>query len=156
MTDKQLIDLAIKAMDNAYTPYSGFKVGVALLSKSGKVFTGCNIENGSFSPTVCAERTAFYKAISEGENTFAKIAVVGGQDGKITDFRGTFEEYRAVQARKVQAAPVQKTVPEPKKEKPKNTKGTRRTRKIKRKEENRFSLQDNYKMKVLELIMLKM
>ena len=85
MTDKQLIDSAISVMANAYTPYSHFKVGAALLTKSGKVFTGCNIENASFSPTVCAERTAFFKAISEGETYFSKIAVVGGQDGKITD-----------------------------------------------------------------------
>jgi len=84
--DKQLIDLAIKAMDNAYVPYSGFKVGAALLTKSGKVYTGCNIENASFSPTICAERTAFFKAISEGETAFLKIAIVGGQDGQIIDY----------------------------------------------------------------------
>lgn len=84
--DKQLIDAAISAMDNAYVPYSGFKVGAALLTKSGKVYTGCNIENSSFSPTVCAERTAFFKAISEGETDFAKIAVVGGQNGEISDY----------------------------------------------------------------------
>jgi len=86
MTEKQLIDLAIKAMDNAYTPYSHFKVGAALLTQSGKVYTGCNIENSSFSPTVCAERTAFFKAISEGEKAFKTIAVVGGDKGEISDY----------------------------------------------------------------------
>ena len=86
MTDRQLIDIAINAMDNAYTPYSGFKVGAALLTKGGKVYTGCNIENASFSPTVCAERTSFFKAISEGETDFVKIAIVGGQDGNLTDY----------------------------------------------------------------------
>lgn len=86
MTEKQLIEMAIDAMNNAYVPYSGFKVGSALLCKSGRVYTGCNIENASFSPTVCAERTAIFKAISEGEKDFEKIVVVGGRDGAITDF----------------------------------------------------------------------
>ena len=67
MNSKILIAKAVEAMESAYAPYSSFKVGAALLSKSGKVFTGCNIENASYSPTCCAERTAFFKAISEGE-----------------------------------------------------------------------------------------
>lgn len=85
MTDKDLCELAIKASENSYSPYSKFRVGAALLTKSGKVYTGCNIENGAFSPTVCAERTAFFKAISEGETEFNAIAIVGGRNGEIKD-----------------------------------------------------------------------
>lgn len=84
MTNEELCTLAIKAMENAYVPYSGYRVGAALLTKSGKVYTGCNIENASYSPTVCAERTAIFKAVSEGEREFLKIAVAGGKNGKIT------------------------------------------------------------------------
>lgn len=83
MTDKKLFDLAKKAMSNSYSPYSNCKVGAALLCKNGKVFTGTNIENAAFGPTVCAERVAIFKAISEGEKAFLKIAVVGGKDGVI-------------------------------------------------------------------------
>ena len=83
MECEALLDMAIKAMEKAYSPYSGFRVGAALLARSGKVYLGCNIENASFSPTCCAERTAFFKAISEGEREFSAIAVVGGKDGKI-------------------------------------------------------------------------
>ena len=86
MNSKILIAKAVEAMENAYAPYSSFKVGAALLSKSGRVFTGCNIENASYSPTCCAERTAFFKAISEGEREFTAIAVVGGKDGEISSF----------------------------------------------------------------------
>lgn len=81
MTDKELISLARKAAANAYAPYSGFTVGAALLTDSGRVFLGCNIENAAFSPTNCAERTAFFKAVSEGERGFSSIAVVGGKGG---------------------------------------------------------------------------
>jgi len=77
---QELIDYAIKARDNAYAPYSSFKVGAALKTKTGKVFLGCNIESSSYSLTNCAERTAFFKAISEGEREFEAIAVVGGKD----------------------------------------------------------------------------
>ena len=83
MTDKELYGLAIAAMGNSYSPYSGCKVGAALLCKNGKVFTGANIENAAFGPTVCAERVAVFKAVSEGENEFSKIAVVGGKGGII-------------------------------------------------------------------------
>jgi cytidine deaminase len=76
MTNKTLIELAYEAMTFAYTPYSHFDVGAALLTKSGKVYTGCNIENASYGATNCAERTAIFKAISEGEKEFVKIAVV--------------------------------------------------------------------------------
>lgn len=86
MTDKELILKAKQAAENAYAPYSGFTVGAALLTKNGKVYTGCNIENASFSPTNCAERTAFFKAVSEGEREFTKIAIVGGKNKDFTDF----------------------------------------------------------------------
>ncbi len=86
MNNKNLVVEAIRAMNNSYSPYSNFKVGAALLTESGKIYTGCNIENASFSPTNCAERTAFFKAISEGERSFLKIAVVGGLKGEISDY----------------------------------------------------------------------
>ncbi|HEX3039091.1 MAG TPA: cytidine deaminase [Caproiciproducens sp.] len=79
---KQLVDAAISAREMAYTPYSHFSVGAALLTKGGKIYRGCNIENAAFTPTSCAERTAFFKAISEGEHEFAAIAVVGGKAGE--------------------------------------------------------------------------
>ena len=81
MTDKELCSMAVDAMSYSYAPYSLCKVGAALLCASGKVYTGCNIENAAFSPTVCAERTAFFKAVSEGEKDFVKIAVAGGRNG---------------------------------------------------------------------------
>lgn len=84
MTEKELCRLAVEAMNTAYAPYSGYRVGAALLSADGRVFTGCNIENASFTPTVCAERTAVFKAVSEGVRTFAMLAVAGGKDGKIS------------------------------------------------------------------------
>lgn len=84
MTNEELAALAVKAMDNAYVPYSGYRVGAALLTKSGKIYTGCNIENAAYSPTVCAERTAIFKAVSEGEREFVKIAVAGGKNGEIS------------------------------------------------------------------------
>lgn len=83
MTDKELLSLAVKAMENSYSPYSGCKVGAALLTESGKVYLGTNIENAAFGPTICAERVAIFKAISEGEKSFSKIAVVGGKNGVI-------------------------------------------------------------------------
>lgn len=81
MDDISLIELAHKARKNAYTPYSHFQVGAALLGKSGKVYLGCNIENAAYTPSNCAERTAFFKAVSEGELEFVSIAVVGGPEG---------------------------------------------------------------------------
>ena len=86
MTPEKLVEMAIVAMQGAYAPYSGYKVGAALLCADGTIYTGCNIENASFTPTVCAERTAFFKAISAGHREFAAIAVCGGKDGKITGF----------------------------------------------------------------------
>ena len=84
MRDK-LIAMARDASQNAYVPYSHFKVGAALLGRSGRVYTGCNVENAGYTPTNCAERTAIFKAVSEGEREFAAIAVVGGKDGVVTD-----------------------------------------------------------------------
>ena len=86
MTAEKLIALAKDAMQGAYAPYSGYKVGAALQCADGTVYTGCNIENSSFSPTICAERTAFAKAVSEGHREFTAIAVCGGKDGVITGF----------------------------------------------------------------------
>lgn len=76
LNDNELLELARKARLNAYVPYSHFAVGAALLADSGKIFTGCNIENAAFSPTICAERTALAKAVSEGERSFKALAVV--------------------------------------------------------------------------------
>ncbi|MBQ6936706.1 MAG: cytidine deaminase [Clostridia bacterium] len=84
MTEKELVLKAIESMKNSYSPYSNFKVGAALLTESGKVYTGCNIENVAFGPSICAERVAFFKAISENENNFSKIAVAGGKNGIIS------------------------------------------------------------------------
>ena len=83
---EKLIDTAIEQLKFSYTPYSNFKVGAALLTKSGKIYTGCNIENASFTPTNCAERTAFFKAVSEGVRDFQAICIVGGKDGKLTGY----------------------------------------------------------------------
>ena len=84
--EKTLVEAAVKALDRSYSPYSNFKVGAALLSKSGKVYTGANIESASFTPTVCAERVAFFSAIHSGETEFSKIAIVGGRNGVIDAF----------------------------------------------------------------------
>ena len=78
MEKQELIREAIAARKRSYSPYSHFQVGAALLGRSGKVYTGCNIENAAYTPTNCAERTAFFKAISEGEKEFEMIAIVGG------------------------------------------------------------------------------
>ena len=86
MTKEELVALAKEAMTHAYVPYSGYMVGAALLTKDGRVYQGCNIENASYTPTVCAERTAFFKAVYDGARDFAAIAVVGGKNGEITGF----------------------------------------------------------------------
>ena len=86
MTPEKLIALAKEAMTRSYSPYSGYKVGAALLCADGTVYQGCNIENASYTPTVCAERTAFFKAVSEGHRAFTAIAICGGKAGKITGF----------------------------------------------------------------------
>lgn len=86
---KTLIRAAFAARENAYAPYSHFAVGAALLAKSKKIYTGCNIESASFSPTNCAERTALFKAVSEGEREFAAIAIVGARTDAPDDARIT-------------------------------------------------------------------
>ena len=86
MDHKELMKIAMKAREKAYAPYSGYRVGAALLCEDGTVYTGCNIENAAFSPTNCAERTAFFKAVSEGEREFEAICIVGGQNGRLTDY----------------------------------------------------------------------
>lgn len=87
MTDKQKRELclrAVGAMKNSYSPYSSFKVGAALLCADGTVYEGCNIENSAYSPTVCAERVAVFKAVSDGKRNFSAIAVAGGHGGQVT------------------------------------------------------------------------
>ena len=86
MTDYQLMLLAVAARRNSYSPYSGFRVGAALLGKSGKLYPGCNVENASYSATNCAERTAIFRAVSEGETEFEAIAIVGGPGDELLDF----------------------------------------------------------------------
>lgn len=86
MTDLELMRLAVEARELAYAPYSKFRVGAALLGKSGKVYKGCNVENAAYTPTNCAERTAVFKAVSEGEREFVAIAIVGGMSETIADF----------------------------------------------------------------------
>lgn len=82
VTQEELIQKALEARKLAYTPYSHHKVGAALLTKDGKIFTGCNVENAGYTPSNCAERTAVFKAVSEGYREFTAIAIVGGFDGK--------------------------------------------------------------------------
>ena len=84
--NQTLVEAAIEATKFAYVPYSNFKVGAAILADNGKIYTGCNIENASYSPTNCAERTAIFKAISEGVTKFKKIAVVGGPNGNLENY----------------------------------------------------------------------
>ena len=86
MTDKELTLKAIAAMNNAYAPYSEFKVGAAILTNDGRVFCGCNIENAAYPAGICAERSAIAGAVSSGAKGFKKIAIVGGKKGKITDY----------------------------------------------------------------------
>lgn len=83
---KELIQTAIRQMDFSYAPYSHFHVGAALLAKNGSIYTGCNVENASFSVTNCAERTAFFKAVSEGVTQFDAICIVGGKDKIMTTY----------------------------------------------------------------------
>ncbi len=80
-TEKLLVKTALEYRKRAYTPYSGYKVGAALLAKNGTVYGGCNVENAAYTPTNCAERTAFFKAVSEGVTEFEAIAIFGGYDG---------------------------------------------------------------------------
>lgn len=82
INEKYLIEQAVEARSLAYAPYSHFQVGAALLTKQGKVYKGCNIENAAYTPSNCAERTAIFKAVSEGEREFAAIAIVGSMEGE--------------------------------------------------------------------------
>ena len=83
---RKLIRTAVRQLSYSYAPYSHFKVGAALLAENGTIYTGCNIENAAYTPTNCAERTAFFKAVSEGVRTFKAICIVGGMNGKLTDY----------------------------------------------------------------------
>ena len=86
MDYKELIREALNAREKAYAPYSEFMVGAALLTNDGKIYHGCNIENAAYTPTNCAERTAFFKAVSEGKRKFQAIAIVGGMKGGPVEF----------------------------------------------------------------------
>ena len=83
---QEMIRRAIRQMEFSYAPYSGFKVGAVLLTEAGNFYTGCNIENAAYTPTNCGERTAFFKAVSEGERKFRAICIVGGKEGNLTDY----------------------------------------------------------------------
>ena len=83
---RELVERAFQAQQRAYAPYSGFLVGAALRTRDGKIYDGCNIENAAYSPSNCAERTAFFKAVSEGERVFQAIAIVGNKRGEKGDF----------------------------------------------------------------------
>jgi cytidine deaminase len=86
MVWQKLIEEALEARKAAYAPYSEFAVGAALLTRAGRIFRGCNIENAAYSPTNCAERTAIFKAVSEGERDFIAIAVCGGHEGEESSY----------------------------------------------------------------------
>ena len=86
MSGLELMKLAVEARKASYSPYSHFKVGAALLTKSGKTYLGCNVENAAYTPTNCAERTAVFKAVSEGEREFSAIAIVGGGGEEPAEF----------------------------------------------------------------------
>lgn len=86
MTPEELLAKGRDAMERAYAPYSGYRVGAAILTADGRIYQGCNIENAAYSPTVCAERCAFFKAVYDGVRNFSAIAVVGGKDGIISGY----------------------------------------------------------------------
>lgn len=86
MEDFELIQRAVSAREYSYSPYSRYRVGAALLTEDGRVYTGCNIENAAYGPSVCAERTAFWKAVSEGKREFTKIAIAGSPEGPLAQF----------------------------------------------------------------------
>ena len=83
---RKLIKTAVRQLSYSYAPYSHFKVGAALLAENGTIYTGCNIENAAYTPTNCAERTAFFKAVSEGVRTYKAICIAGGMNGELTDY----------------------------------------------------------------------
>ena len=82
----KMIRIAIEQLKFSYAPYSGFKVGASLIAKNGEIYTGCNIENAAYTPTNCAERAAFFKAVSEGIKEFDAICIVGGKNGILTEY----------------------------------------------------------------------
>ncbi len=91
MTDLELINKAKESLLNSYAPYSRFNVGAAVLTTTGKIYTGCNIENASFGATICAERVALFKAISEGENEFEKMAIVSkGENSEFSEYSDNY------------------------------------------------------------------
>ena len=96
MDIKKLAQESIAAKEFAYTPYSHFRVGAALLTKDGGIYRGCNIENAAYTPTNCAERTAFFKAVSEGVKEFDAICIVGGKGGVVTEYAPPCGECRQV------------------------------------------------------------
>lgn len=85
MDNKELFMMAVKARENAYCPYSDFRVGAALLAEDGKIYTGVNVENSSYGAAICAERTAFVKAVSEGQRKFRAIAIAGGKGEELEE-----------------------------------------------------------------------
>ena len=91
---QRLIRIAEEQMSHAYAPYSHFQVGAALLTAGGKVYAGCNIENAAYTPSNCAERTAFFKAVSEGERKFSAICIVGGMNGIAVEYTAPFVNRR--------------------------------------------------------------
>ncbi len=91
MENIELINIAKNALKNAYTPYSKFNVGAAVLTKNGKIYSGCNVENSSYGATVCAERVAIFNAVSNGEREFVKIAIVSQSDNEA--FKNIAEEF---------------------------------------------------------------
>lgn len=121
ITDRELYETAEKARENSYAPYSGFRVGAALLCRDGKVFTGVNVENSSYGATICAERTAFVKAVSEGEREFDAIAVSAGDEpafpcGICRQFMAEFgQDLRIITRRKtgeLVSSPLRELLPE--------------------------------------------
>lgn len=86
MDEKRLLVAAVTALNKSYSPYSRFRVGAALITKNGKIYLGCNIENASYSETICAERTALFEAVKSGETEFEGICIVGGKNGVINDY----------------------------------------------------------------------
>ena len=98
MPVKELIRFAYEAQSRSYSPYSGFATGAALEADNGRIFLGCNIENAAYSPTNCAERTAFFKAVSEGVRSFSRIAIVGNYPGREGDYCAPCDVCRQVMA----------------------------------------------------------
>lgn len=124
---QELFHMALEARKKSYSPYSGFRVGAALVAGSGKIYTGCNIENAAYTPTICAERTAFFKAVSEGETDFKRIMIVGGKGELPEDYafpcgvcrqvmaefcEGDFEIITAISEEEYQSYRLEELLPE--------------------------------------------